>query len=1700
MTNQLILKYIRTILLSMLIFMVPIKAAYADVNIEQLQGVINGLITPQQVNEVKKQAMADRNETKEIIDPMTGSLTIKETDISLPGKDGLDLSIARIYNSSQAEIGTKRVSVTSTTGYGVDYDYYFYVDILTYNLTSGKWWTKTSGPYSNNFAAIAEGERWLNDTSDPYNIYYSYTLYYDLIQTYCTYYTVTTSNYPDKYNYLRSRYDLGAGWSLAFPSVEIEDNNGIKELFFHDGTGAVYRAHITLDTTDSNLENYQGKDVEFIEDDNNSYSNGQVSSKYIFIGSDRRETYFASDGRLIGVKDRFGNEIRFTHINRAINGDNYPFIAQIIDSIGRTINFTYENTIENSTSEKIFVTVQDPFNSKSLSIQYNKAGIDIIHDGNLAWRDVRLSGYTDPEGFQTSYAYDFLETKFLYNSKNLSGATASTHVAWLSNIWYPHLKSTYVNQELVLRNLGPDGAYQGYRVGSRYDQEYCYDPTTQTLYVPENSYINRINYQYVNDYTGYPDYDMDEELPESYRFSSEATVADTGLKSKTVFNGKKQQINTEITANNGEKKIISHQSFDANFKFKPTRTEIAEYSSGGTANKLYIDQIYNEWGGLSSETKPLTLEQLNNTSVKALYTTTYQYHPTYKALTERKWYQNNSTRLMEQYAYDSLGRIETATNPKGETTNYAYANTAGGEQVTITKGLENGKTARTIKIYGPETNYAYPTIIKEYYTGANGSSKETKTTKTYALLLGLLETETDNDGNTTTYTYDNLARITSVKLPNYTTVDGDEFEVEQNFEYYNGTTNSFDAFNQNLYTTAVFSYTYYKDPATGEEYYYDARHSFYDGFGNLRLQTLWVSEVWVPQSQYHFDSLARPNYFVDAEGNSSTYAYNPWGEHYITVDPFGNTYRTDYDLIARKYTDYFIANGAGSKQNVIETNLDQWGEVTAQRAFETWPNTTGAISESYTYDIAGNVRTYTNPNGDTTTYTYDQLDRLYQITDPLNQTTEYAYTVLDELKSVKQTDGTKTWTTAREYDELARLTKKITPTSLAEQYVPNGLGLLEQRKDPNQNTFRYTYDAQKREITKSGPALSFAYTYYNPLGVSWIEQFNNVGLIRLQGFGYNAKGQISYSILYNEIYAHETAYVYDKAGKQIGVQDPFSHVTQYGYDKNRPVRVQTNGSAAINTSDEANARYAYYPNGTLRSVTYPKLQDGTYLKTSYYYNGLNRLTKITNSKGAQVLSEYQYAYDSNGNITAITDAAGTTSYIYDKLDRLKEIRRPDGQTIKYTYDVRGNRATAQNSAVTVNPEDTDYTFNEWNQLTMVLAGTNSSAAFQYGPTGLRTKKVTMSETIRYHYNNAGQVVAESDASNNLTANYVWGPDRLLMKKAADGNKYYYLYNGHGDVIQIADTAGNIVNNYSYDEWGNILSQVENISNSFKYAGEIYDPETGFYYLRARYYDPVTGRFINKDPYEGDISNPLTLNLYTYAYNNPMQYIDPSGNLGFRQLDNLGKGVLASGWQGIKDIIKSPVAIYEIGSAIRSGRLSLTDLGKAIGASATEPVSYLTKHFKHVWFGKPTDEAVFEYGKYLGNLLEMAYNSGGKALSMISKASPTLKRAIKGAGKTGKGFNTFNDVKKFLGSPGEGRQWHHIVEQSQINKSGFSPTQIHNTNNLIAVDKATHAKISGYYSSKPEFAHGKTVRDWLAGKSYEEQYKFGLDVLNRFGVK
>ncbi|SCN05888.1 Wall associated protein [Bacillus wiedmannii] len=115
---------------------------------------------------------------------------------------------------------------------------------------------------------------------------------------------------------------------------------------------------------------------------------------------------------------------------------------------------------------------------------------------------------------------------------------------------------------------------------------------------------------------------------------------------------------------------------------------------------------------------------------------------------------------------------------------------------------------------------------------------------------------------------------------------------------------------------------------------------------------------------------------------------------------------------------------------------------------------------------------------------------------------------------------------------------------------------------------------------------------------------------------------------------------------------------------------------------------------------------------------------------------------------------------------------------------------------------------------------------------------------------------------------------------SQGQSVYYHYNPRGDVIAMTDKDGQIVASYEYDTWGNVLkSEAQGIAadNPFGYAGYMYDKEMGMYYLIARYYNPDHGVFLSVDPDPGDEDDPVTMNGYTYGDNNPVMKVDPDGH-------------------------------------------------------------------------------------------------------------------------------------------------------------------------------------------------------------------------------
>ncbi|WP_310732577.1 RHS repeat-associated core domain-containing protein [Paenibacillus sp. 1011MAR3C5] len=219
------------------------------------------------------------------------------------------------------------------------------------------------------------------------------------------------------------------------------------------------------------------------------------------------------------------------------------------------------------------------------------------------------------------------------------------------------------------------------------------------------------------------------------------------------------------------------------------------------------------------------------------------------------------------------------------------------------------------------------------------------------------------------------------------------------------------------------------------------------------------------------------------------------------------------------------------------------------------------------------------------------------------------------------------------------------------------------------------------------------------------------------------------------------------------------------------------------------------------------------------------------------------------------------------------------------------------------------------------------------------------KTTRYYWD-GDPVIAEAIVTNGTAkfhARYIRG-NGLEAREDGQG-KAYYLKNGHGDVIELRDSSGTLrLNQYDYDIFGNMTVQNELIPQPFKYSGEMTDSTTELQYLRARWYDPSIGRFVGEDTYDGQIDNPLTLNLYTYVGNNPLIYVDPSGHF----------------WETIADVISigwSAVEFWNKPSWSNAGFLAW-DIAAAIVPFA--PGSYVVKVGKLTF--RSGEEATSYYNK------------------------------------------------------------------------------------------------------------------------------------------
>ena len=181
------------------------------------------------------------------------------------------------------------------------------------------------------------------------------------------------------------------------------------------------------------------------------------------------------------------------------------------------------------------------------------------------------------------------------------------------------------------------------------------------------------------------------------------------------------------------------------------------------------------------------------------------------------------------------------------------------------------------------------------------------------------------------------------------------------------------------------------------------------------------------------------------------------------------------------------------------------------------------------------------------------------------------------------------------------------------------------------------------------------------------------------------------------------------------------------------------------------------------------------------------------------------------------------------------------------------------------PNVDTFKYNGYGEMSQAVVG-GVTTNYTYYADGLRRTKTTNGVTT-VHMWDGDNIIADLDGNYALKTGYARANDLSTMYNA-DGDEWYYIMSDRGDTIQMYNDTTET--NYLYDAYGNQQTESTTDINPFRYCGEYYDAETGFTYLRARYYDPTTGRFISEDPIRDG------LNWYAYCENNPVMFVDPWG--------------------------------------------------------------------------------------------------------------------------------------------------------------------------------------------------------------------------------
>lgn len=635
-----------------------------------------------------------------------------------------------------------------------------------------------------------------------------------------------------------------------------------------------------------------------------------------------------------------------------------------------------------------------------------------------------------------------------------------------------------------------------------------------------------------------------------------------------------------------------------------------------------------------------------------------------------------------------------------------------------------------------------------------------------------------------------------------------------------------------------YGYEPENDDGAGVSYTYDSR-------GNRIRTTNALGEV-VQELSYNLRN--QPVIQKDTFGNRTELSYELDGK-IKDVRRSGNHQRTlqQYEYNARGQ----ITGVVDGNQNPISYDVDSWGRITGIGFAD-------GVKEGYEYTPAGQVSRTIDGNGNAVQYRYNSLGKISERIDQLGFTETFRYDEEGNLslhidrdgrqlqracnvfgqpvyEKASDAEGKHTNISTWHYDSLGRVTRAVCDGKSYE-YIYDAYGNLKEKRSNGKRLVSYTHDRAGQITEIKDPAGVCTRYEYDILGRR-SRIYNNDGLeVR---YGYDALNRIRHIRYGNGV---ETAYTYDGDGNVRTLE------TRAGEDVllSFAYRYDGNGNRTAKTGTQA----------ALGGITSEITAGNNALDISYNYDVRGQLLEERRN-GASVC----YAYDKAGNRIRKTDAQGEIRYLYNEKNQLIAEESPADRN-QFSYDRQGGIIEEKNAAGT-----RLFSYNSRRQQTRVETENGSVQENRYDAEGLRFELLENGRRTSFVYHD-GELLQEEGREEQGTS-YHLGAGMEAFRRGQELSYYHrdeqlsttFITGGHGDVL----------NSYQYDAFGMSLGTTEKLNNRIRYTGQQYDELTEQYYLRARYYNPVAGRFMQEDVYQGD-----GLNLYAYCGNNPVVYDDPSG--------------------------------------------------------------------------------------------------------------------------------------------------------------------------------------------------------------------------------